>query len=632
MSFAHPLALLLLFLLVPVALLYRLRVRAPRRTVGTGLFWQKALAEERSRGRWQRWRSPVSLALQMILVALLAVAAAGPQAPAPKRMVLIIDNSATMRATDVKPIRLDEAKKVARRLIDSLRSCDEMAVVTVSPDPTEVQPLTSDRELLNSAVDSVQALAEPAAIEWAVKLAREIPMRDEDRLKPGLPAETPPRIVLITDACAKEATKRAQESGVEVLRVGTAAGNLAITCFTGRRSRVEPAKCEVLVEVRNQGDQSAQGSVTITVDKKSGQLPSPDQPSVGARRGAGGDGGLQSVAATPFAIVKDGRWQHVFTLDLPAAARLTAKIEPGDSYVFDDTAVLDMPAAPPAHHVKLWDADRSGLKEILAANQRVELIPGPAGNKSQAGKPDLRGQVIHVIDGKTPETLPAGPTLIFATGACDLWQLDQAVADPVVTRMDQGSPITAGVQLFDAYLPEARQLKMADSVRSVARPILWADAAPLGYAIDRPQGRVVVIPGNLATSNLASQAAFPQLLDQALDWLDGQPPWKDEVVGWDQRAGTVGHRRTALVGMVASAGPPTRALGGPALASSLVPPYGNRAEEHGGTDIRVPNNIGSDASALVLENPWPPLWIVPAIVAAALVIIEWCLYQRRWTT
>ena len=138
MNFAHPLALLLLLLLVPVALLYWLRVRAPSRTVGTGMFWQKALAEEKVRWRWQRWRRKVSAAVQMIIVILLALAAAGPQIPAAKRMVLIIDNSATMRATDVQPTRMDAAKEVAGRLIESLRSCDEMAVVTVSPAPQEI--------------------------------------------------------------------------------------------------------------------------------------------------------------------------------------------------------------------------------------------------------------------------------------------------------------------------------------------------------------------------------------------------------------------------------------------------------------------------------------------------------------
>ncbi len=564
MNFAHPLALLLLLLLIPVALLYRLRVRVPSRTVGTGLFWQKALTEEKARWRWQGRRRKVSAAVQTIIVVLIALAAAGPQIPASKRTVLIIDNSATMRATDVQPTRLDEAKATARRLIESLRSCDEMAVVTVSPTPSEIQPLTSDHALLTAAVDSVQAEGELAAIEWAVKLAGEIP----------LPDKVPPRIVLITDACAKEAHKRADGSGVEVLRVGTAAGNLAITRFTGRRSKADPAKCEVLVEVRNQGNHSAKGSVTIVV--------------------LGG----KSSPSVPFSIVKDGLWQHVFTLDLPAAARLRARIEPGDAYIFDDTAELDMPAAPAPHRVKLEADEQSGLKEILAANRRVELIQddGPA-------------KLIHVIDGKTPEQLPTGPALIFSPGACDLWQLGEAVADPAVTRVDDDSPIAAGVWLFDVYLPEARQLQLAESVRAVAKPIFWAGAIPLGYAIDRPQGRVVVIAGDLATSNLGFQAAFPQLIAQALDWLDGQPPWKDEPVRGQGETGSIG-------------------LIGPKSHIAPIDPVSTPAA----IDLRVPSDIGSEASAVVVRKPWPPLWIIPAVLAAVLLIIEWCLYQRRWTS
>jgi hypothetical protein len=212
--------------------------------------------------------------------------------------------------------------------------------------------------------------------------------------------------------------------------------------------------------VGNQGNQSAQGSVTIASDEKSGQLPSPDQPSVGVRRGAGGEGGLQSAAAQ-FSIVKDGRWQHVFTLDLPSSARLTAKIEPGDFYVFDDAAVLDVPAAPAAHRVILSGAERSGLKEILAANRQV--------------------------------------------------------------------------------------------------------------------------------------------------------PWKDDVIA---PSPALGQEEIGPMGLI-----------GP-----ICPLLARGQGEPGGTDIRVPNDVGSDASALVLEPPVPPLWLVPAGLAAVLVIIEWCLYQRRWTT
>ena len=84
-----------------------------RVVVGTCPFWQQRLAEEPLRARWQRWRTPVSLVLHMLTVILLALAAAGPAIPPPQRIVLILDNSATMRATDVQPSRFEVAKEVA---------------------------------------------------------------------------------------------------------------------------------------------------------------------------------------------------------------------------------------------------------------------------------------------------------------------------------------------------------------------------------------------------------------------------------------------------------------------------------------------------------------------------------------
>ena len=58
-------------------------------------------------------------------------------------------------------------------MIESLRWCDEMAIVTANPNPLEIQTLTSDQALLRAAVDSAQARAEPPALNWAVKVAQE---------------------------------------------------------------------------------------------------------------------------------------------------------------------------------------------------------------------------------------------------------------------------------------------------------------------------------------------------------------------------------------------------------------------------------------------------------------------------
>ena len=65
-----------------------------------------------------------------------------------QRIVLILDNSATMRASDVQPSRLEQAKSEARRMIASLHWCDEMAVVATSPEPREIQTLTGNKALL----------------------------------------------------------------------------------------------------------------------------------------------------------------------------------------------------------------------------------------------------------------------------------------------------------------------------------------------------------------------------------------------------------------------------------------------------------------------------------------------------
>ena len=120
--------------------------------------------------------------------------------------------------------------------------------------------------------------------------------------------------MIITDGCARDVTPEATTDGVEVLRVGTAAANRAITCFAARRSKIDPTKFEVFVEIQNHGNQTAEGNLEFFIDGKPG-------------------------TSVPFAIEKDGRWERIFDkVTTWGAVRLTARITPGDSYLFDDAA------------------------------------------------------------------------------------------------------------------------------------------------------------------------------------------------------------------------------------------------------------------------------------------------------
>ena len=125
MSFALPIAFTLAALAVPIVALYILKVRLRRVPVSTNLFWRQIYEEKPPRSIWQHFRHLLSLLLQLLLLMLMVLAIADPcfswQLLKSRRLVVVIDNSASMRATDVAPSRLDAAKAAASQIIDGMR-------------------------------------------------------------------------------------------------------------------------------------------------------------------------------------------------------------------------------------------------------------------------------------------------------------------------------------------------------------------------------------------------------------------------------------------------------------------------------------------------------------------------------
>src|SRR5437870_13910275 len=107
MSLANPLALAWAALLIPVVVFYILKIRLRRVPVSTVIFWRQIFDEKKPRSIWQRLRHLLSLLVQLAMLLLLVAALAEPffnwDALTPRRVVLVIDNSASMNATDVEP-------------------------------------------------------------------------------------------------------------------------------------------------------------------------------------------------------------------------------------------------------------------------------------------------------------------------------------------------------------------------------------------------------------------------------------------------------------------------------------------------------------------------------------------------
>src|SRR6187397_889373 len=122
MPFTTPLALLGLLFVPVVIAMYLLKLRRDEAVVPSTLLWTRLVSDVEANAPWQKLRRSLLLLLQLLLVLILALLAARPFLERPAGLagdiVLIVDTSASMAATDVLPNRLEVAKQVA---IDALK-------------------------------------------------------------------------------------------------------------------------------------------------------------------------------------------------------------------------------------------------------------------------------------------------------------------------------------------------------------------------------------------------------------------------------------------------------------------------------------------------------------------------------
>jgi Ca-activated chloride channel family protein len=158
MTFLAP-ELLLGLLLIPVAIgfyLWAQRRRTRYAVRFTNLDLLANLAPKRP--SWRRHLPPV---LYLGAIAALLIGLARPQmvVPVPREdatVILAIDVSGSMRASDVSPTRLDAARASAQTFIDQLPDKVRVGLVAFATEPVTLVSPTTDRAQLTAALDSLR--------------------------------------------------------------------------------------------------------------------------------------------------------------------------------------------------------------------------------------------------------------------------------------------------------------------------------------------------------------------------------------------------------------------------------------------------------------------------------------------
>jgi Ca-activated chloride channel family protein len=158
MNFLAP-ELLLGLLLIPIAIgfyLWAQRRRSKYAVRFTNLALLSNLAPKRP--SWRRHLPPV-LYLGAIAALLIGLARPTLIVPVPREdatVILTMDVSGSMKATDVAPTRLDAARTAALSFIDQLPENVRVGIVAFASEPVTLVTPTTDRSQLKAALDSLR--------------------------------------------------------------------------------------------------------------------------------------------------------------------------------------------------------------------------------------------------------------------------------------------------------------------------------------------------------------------------------------------------------------------------------------------------------------------------------------------
>ena len=241
MSFLEPWRLLLLVVPVALAVMYVV-VQARRDRTAVRFATTELLASVApKRSGWQRHLPWLAL-LASVVVGALAFAQPAWAMKVPKdraAVVLTLDTSASMTATDISPSRLAAAQASARAFVDGLPAGIQVGLVTFDENAALRVAPTTDREAVRAAIDSMTVgpgTATGAGLDTALAAVAGVPPAEDGTKVPAvvvLMSDGTPTVgsgSLSPEESVVEATERAKAAGVPVdtIAFGTPDGSVTV--------------------------------------------------------------------------------------------------------------------------------------------------------------------------------------------------------------------------------------------------------------------------------------------------------------------------------------------------------------------------------------------------------------------
>lgn len=440
-----------------VVVLYILKLRRRPVAVPFARIWERVLRDKEATNLFSQLKRLLSLLLQLALLAAMLFALGDPRTEQNlvegRNIVVLIDASASMQATDVAPSRLEAGKLRVRDMIRGLGASDRMILAQMDATLTPLSTLTGEPSELEQALTLVEAQDCRADFPRALRFAA-------DTLR-GLPQ---PEIIVVSDGAlgpASDALGQVSLGDVKLsyVKLGESSKNAAITAFSVRRYPLDKSRYEAMLELTN--------TSTEPLDLELSLL---------------GDGEVTEV--TRLRLAPEERLPRFFPNLSGASKTLEARIElvdgTSDALPADDVAYALLPERRRAR-VQVVSAGNMYLEAALLLDEFLDVTVIAPDRYPSEGSYD-----VTIFDGVTPAWAPGSGHALYLDPSGP--NSPVAAGDPIddvdpkyplgFDEVDATHPIVRHTLLSDVNVARARVLepKKEDKVvgRSFKGPILVA--------------------------------------------------------------------------------------------------------------------------------------------------------------
>lgn len=642
-----------------IVFLYLIKLRRRRVRVPFGVLWQKALPDRKASALFHWLKRIFSLLVQLAVLALVVLALSEPrldgslgcgasaqkeEAPRePVTTILVVDASASMRATDVAGGRLSAALEAGRRVIGELEAGDEAMIVRLDAQARAVSPLTGDRDVLLSALARLRATDTGTDLRGALPFLRDL-VTGRERA----------RVVLVTDG-GWEAPTDEELAGLplEVVRVGEKGGeNLALLAFHVRPSLDDRLTYEIYWRARSYVERQVGASLLLyaSAADRSADTLFRDENVVGSYP-ITLEGGAVSDGFIPDVQFPGSRFGARIVPDPAAAVR---DVLPRDDFAFG--------VVPERKRLRVQLVTDDNLFLEAALFLRENLSFEKVAPADYAGS---QGYDVTILDRFVPPNLGTGAYLLLDPhGDSSPWREGgEAIPLPDVTKTKKTHPLMWKVSLVDLNIGSLRQLVPEPGDQVVAAT---SEGAPVVLVREGEGQRLVGWAFDLRESDLPLRYAFPVMVVNALQWFAADDaslllgrktgadwavavPWKDERVEvrpptGEPFAAPVVEGKALFAGAEAGIWEVARTLGDG--EDAVIAVAANLADERESAlavpDVALPawqpkpppppvasapRTWQDDAADLVAQAPWKALLLLALLIST----LEWFTYHRRMT-